>query len=450
MTTKSVEAASDMNPQWKSEIRLRLAGLHLAPTREAAVVEELAQYLEDYYADLLAGGASEAEAYEQALAELSGREMLMRELRRVERQARQEPVALGTNRRTNMIADFWKDLRYAARTLWKQPGFTTMVTLTMAMSIGVNITFFSLFSLAFRPVAAKGSGVVIDLKHEGARGMLGYSMSEYEYFRDHTRVFSDIIASDETILKLGQGAAAVEAESVRGEFVTGNFFSVLGARTVLGRAFAPEENRAPGQNPVVVLSHQFWQGHLGGDPNIVGKTVSLNGNALVVVGVTAPDFVGLGLRKLRVTDVWLPLMMRSEASLQAQVLSSKRGGLTISGLLKPGRTPAEARAEIQFLSGQLARDGSGINPNARVVAQPLFVIPSGSKDWPILTVVFTATAMVLLIACSNIANLMLARAARRRQEIGVRICLGASRRVARLRLIRWSHCDTSERPGIKP
>jgi len=446
---ENLDEKSNM-PEWKPEIRRRLAKLRLEPTRETEIVEELSQHLEDHYTGSLAGGAIPEEAYRAALAELSEGATLQRELRRVERQVAPEPIALGTIERINMVTDFLQDLRYTARTLWKQPGFTTMVTLTIALSIGVNITFFSLFSLAFRPLPAKGSGVVLDLKREGARGMLGYSMSEYEYFRDHTQVFSDIIASDETILKLGRGAAAEESESVRGEFVSDKFFSVLGARTVLGRAFAPEENRAPGQNPVVVLSHPFWQGRLGGDPNIVGKTVWLNGNALVVVGVTAPDFVGLGLRKLRVTDVWLPLMMRSEASLQAQVLSSKRGGLTISGLLKPGRTPAEARAEIQFLSGQLARDGSGINPNARVVAQPLFVIPSGSKDWPILTVVFTATAMVLLIACSNIANLMLARAARRRQEIGVRICLGASRRVARLRLIRWSHCDTSERPGIKP
>src|SRR6266508_3665431 len=258
--------------------------------------------------------------------------------------------------------------------------------------------------------------------------MLGYSFTDYEYFRDHTQVFSDIIASDGTTLNLGRGAAVEEAEPIGGEFVSDNFFSVLGAGTVLGRTFAPEENRAPGQNPIAVLSHPFWQGRLGGDPNIVGKTLWVNGKALVVVGVMAPDFVGLGLRKLRVKDVWLPLMMRAEVSFRIQVLTSKREGRrTITGLLKPGRTPAEASAEIQFLSGQLARSGSGINPNARVVARPLFVTGSGSGDWPILTVVFTATAIVLLIACSNIANLMLARAARRRQEIGVRMCLGASR-----------------------
>src|SRR5262247_3101170 len=123
MTTKSREATSDMKPQWESEIRLLLAGLHLAPTREAAVIEELAQYLDDRYAELLAGGATETEAYCQTLTELDGSELLSHELQRVERQITPEPIVLGTKRRTNMIADLWQDLRFGARMLLKQPGF---------------------------------------------------------------------------------------------------------------------------------------------------------------------------------------------------------------------------------------------------------------------------------------------------------------------------------------
>ncbi len=429
-------------PEWKQEIRRRLMNLHLAPTREAAIVEELAAHLDDCYAESVAGGATPAEAERRTLAELNESEILARELRRVERPIASEPGVLGTNKRRNMIADFWQDLRYAVRTLWKQPGFTAVVAGAMALGIGVNTTFFSLFSLAFRQLPVEGPGAVVDLKYQGAGAgeqaqrraaldnqMKGYSFLDYVYFRDHSQVFSGLIASgDVGNLVFGGNGALEEPRLIRGEFVSDNFFSVLGAKTVLGRTFAPEENRAASQDPVMVLSHQFWQRHFGGDPRVVGQTARLNNKSFVIIGVTAPDFVGLGLRKLRVQDVWLPLMMRSEVSSQSRDwLGSRNGWLSITGRLKPGRTPEEASAEMTLLSSQLALADSDIDPKARVMAQPLFLIPPAPEAWTIITIVMSATAIVLLIACSNIANLMLARAARRQREIGVRLCLGASR-----------------------
>ncbi len=326
-----------------------------------------------------------------------------------------------------MIADFWQDLRYAVRTLWKHPGLTAVVVLTMALGIGVNTTFFTLFSLPFRPLPVKGPGAVVALNYQGAGNERkaqtrigiggrteGYSFLDYIYFRNHAQVFSGLIASGPAHnLALIRDGASQEPQLIMGEFVSDNFFSVLGARTVLGRTFAPEENRTAGQDPVVVLSHQFWQRHFGGDPNIVGQTVRINTKPFEVIGVTAPDFVGRGLWKLRVQDVWLPMMMRSEVWPQSRDwLGSREGWLSITGRIKPGRTLEEAGAEMTLPSSQLARAGSEIDPNTRVVAQPLFLIPPAPEAWTIITVVMSATAMVLLIACSNIANLMLARAAR--------------------------------------
>jgi len=429
-------------PDWKPEIRNRLAKLKLKPTREAAIVEELAQHLDDCYAESLSSGATEAEAYRAALAELSESELLARELRRVERRVAPEPIVLGNNKRRNMIADFWQDLRYAVRMMWKHPGFTTVVVGAIALGIGVNTTFFSLFSLAFRPLPVKGPGAVVDLKYQGAGAgeqaqsraslggrMEGYSFLDYVYFRDHAQVFSGLIASgDHGNLVFGGNGVSEDPQLIRGEFVSDNFFSVLGARTVLGRAFSPEEHRAPGQGPVVVLSHQFWQRGFGGDPNVVGQTVRINTKTFTIIGVTAPDFVGLGLRKLRVQDVWMPLMMRSEVTPQSRDwLGSRNGWLSITGRLKPGRTAEEASAEMTLLSSQLALANPEIDPKARVMAQPLYLIPPAPEAWTIITIIMSATAIVLLIACSNIANLMLARAARRQREIGVRLCLGASR-----------------------
>ncbi len=420
-------------PDWKPEIRRRLADLNLAPTRESEIVEELARHFEDRYEELLAGGATEEEASRAVLADLSDHESLACELRSVERQVAQEPVVLGTNRRSNMIADLWQDLRYGMRTLGEQPGFTAVVVLTLALGIGVNTTIFTHLNLQLRPSPINDPDSVVRLEYRKAeKGYGGFSFSDYAFFRAQAQVCSGLIASSEEGFLLGSGTAGTEAEVVPGEFVSDNFFSVLGVSPIRGRTFAAEENRVPGMEPVVVLSYHLWQRRFAGDLNIVGQTVLLNNKPFVVIGVMGRDFEGISGESMR---LWLPLMMRGEmlsgdrpTPVGQQDWFAKRSfpWLDVYGRLKPGRTMAEAQAEAAVLLSQLARSWPEID-----LKDSIHVMPAQrsrrSGFWQAVALTLGATGIVLLIACSNITNLLLARAAARQKEIGVRLCLGASR-----------------------
>src|SRR5262247_761495 len=248
-------------PDWKPEIRGRLAGLQLTPTREAAIVEELAQYLDDCYAELLASGATEAEAYQRTLAELSGSEFLARELRRMERQVPQEPIVLGTNRRTNMIADLWQDLRYGARMLRKNPGFTVMAALTLALGIGDCTAIFSLINAALlRALPFPDSDRLVVLWADNPARSLGSLSSppanaDVAAWRRHNESFAHLTAISPRTADLADGE---NPERVGAAGVTAGFFETLGVTPLVGRTLAPDEE-APGAPPVVLISHGLWQ-----------------------------------------------------------------------------------------------------------------------------------------------------------------------------------------------
>jgi len=235
-------------PEWKEEIGRRLTSLGLEPAREAEIIEELSQHLEDRYAESLARGATPEEASRASLAELSGRELLQQELRRVESLGRQEPIALGSCGRRKMIADLWQDLRYGARMLRKHPSFATVTALTLALGIGINIPSFTLFDILSRPLPVKDPDAVVEL--------VGYlaSFPEYVHFRDHTQTLSGLTATMAATLVLGDQSASDEPQEINGQYVSDSYFTILGAKPVLGRAFTPEETIAPGKSPIAVLS----------------------------------------------------------------------------------------------------------------------------------------------------------------------------------------------------
>ena len=414
-------------PEWKQEITQQLADLKLEPVREAEIVEELAQHLDDRYRGLLASGMAEAEAHRATLAELSQSAGLQRELQRVEQTVRQEPVVLGAEGRSNLLVDLWQDLRYGARLLVKHPGFAAVVVLTLALGIGVNTALFTFFNVWLRPLPIKDPASVVNLTCR--------AFPDYLYYRDHSEVFSGLIARSSEALALGGQTSADDPQTIIGEFVSDNYFSVLGASPALGRAFAPEENNTPGKAPVAVLSHRFWQNHFGADPGVIGQTLSFNGKAFTIIGVMERDFIGFDFGNL--PDLWLPLMMRNEVppAFQFRPRSGDWFGtrdamwLSVAGRLKPGRSLEEARAEMAVLFNQLARAYSEIDINAPVGLYPATLLPAenGNAFWQTMASALGVTAIVLLITCANLANLLLARAASRQKEIGVRLALGASR-----------------------
>jgi macrolide transport system ATP-binding/permease protein len=326
-----------------------------------------------------------------------------------------------------------QDLRYALRTLLKKPGFTLIAVVTLALGIGVNTALFTGFNIFLRPKPVKDPQSIVRLEYQGVR-KTRLSFSDYLYFRDQTQTFSEVIAQNDEKFLLGEKTSGVQPEEIRGSFVSDNYLSMLGGRTGVGRFFTATENQVAGRDAVVVLSHRFWQRRFGADPKVLGISLLLNGKPFTVIGVTSPAYVGLSYD---VPDILLPLMMRASmptvyfeefTEVQRDWFGSQRfRWLEVHARLKPGKTIDEARAEMGLLLSQLARTNTAIDPKEIVAVESINEIAGDNEIWSVMAMVLGATGLVLLIACFNIANMQLARAASRQKEIGIRLCLGASR-----------------------
>jgi putative ABC transport system permease protein len=330
------------------------------------------------------------------------------------------------------LETFWRDLRYGARALAKNPGFTVVAVLAIGLGIGVNTGIFSVLNgvaLRLLPIPKAEQIVSVDQIFHGKlrRNLHGesglFSYSEYKNYRENNHVFSGLLAYA-PFLEATLGGES--PKHLMGAETSCNFFDVLGERPEIGRVFVEDDCRAPGASPVVVLSDDLWRSRFGADPSIVGKSVSLNRTKFAVIGVAAPGFGGLDPWP---SEFWAPVTMQKALEPASDLLQeSNTGWLALLGRMRGGVSLEEVRADLGVIASRIDQEYPGRTTTLAIRRATFLGRPEEQTVvFGVGAVVLAAVGLVLLIACANVANLLLARASARQKEIVIRLSIGGSR-----------------------
>jgi putative ABC transport system permease protein len=410
---------------WWFTARLRLRSILRRNLVERELDEELQFHLEHKIEEGIAHGLSPKEARLAALRAMDGLEQRKEEMRDA--------------RRVHWLTDFVDDVRYAIRSLRRTPGLTAFVAITLALGIGfTSMSFSTVDALIFRPYPVPHPGGVVSLvstSHDNSFD--NFSYREYLDIRGHSRSFDGVIAN----ASLGTvGFSADPAASPRargGMMVSGNYFRVLGVEPRLGRGFRYDEDQAPGRDAVVVLGRDFWKNEFASDPGVVGRTVRLNGRDFTVIGVAPDSFPGMQI--FANPDFYVPLAMAPVFSTNPRKRFFEDRDdreLSVKARLQPGVTQRQAQSDLALLASGFERDYPELNQNRGAAVRTQFEIltrnDTPASPWKFFAISAILVLALLLVACTNVAGLLLSRARTRTREIAVRLAMGAGR----FRLIR--------------